>query len=57
MEDFIVESSDVLSEIDSEYEFDASRFYDFCRPESTYEAEEAERWFQTASTYPPSRTW
>ncbi|XP_004234154.1 protein TPX2-like isoform X2 [Solanum lycopersicum] len=54
MEDFIVESSDVLSEIDSEYEFDASRFYDFCRPESTYEAEEAERWFQTASTYPPS---
>uniref|UniRef100_M1D265 Stress-associated protein 8 n=1 Tax=Solanum tuberosum TaxID=4113 RepID=M1D265_SOLTU len=54
MEDFIVECSDVVSEIDSEYEFDASRFYDFCRPESTSEAEEAERWFQMASTYPPS---
>ncbi|MCD7460772.1 AN1-type zinc finger protein 4 [Datura stramonium] len=53
MEDFIVECSDV-SEIDSEYEFDASRFYDFCRPESTSEAEEAERWFQTACNYPPS---
>ncbi|KAL3341974.1 hypothetical protein AABB24_026142 [Solanum stoloniferum] len=54
MEDFIVECSDVVSQIDSEYEFDASRFYDFCRPESTSEAEEAERWFQTASTYLPS---
>ncbi|XP_055827067.1 protein TPX2-like [Solanum dulcamara] len=54
MEDFIVECSDVVSEIDSEYEFEASRFYDFCRPESTSEAEEAERWFQTAGTYPPS---
>lgn len=54
MEDFVVDCSDVVSEIDSEYEFDASRFYDFCRPESTADAEEAERWFQTAGTYPPS---
>lgn len=54
MEDFIVECSDVY-EIDSEYEFDAARFYDFCRPESTSDAEEAERWFQTAGNYLPSR--
>ncbi|KAJ8536716.1 hypothetical protein K7X08_035117 [Anisodus acutangulus] len=53
MEEFIVECSDV-SEIDSEYEFDAARFYDFCRPESTSEAEEAEHWFQTSGNYPPS---
>ncbi|XP_016488262.1 uncharacterized protein LOC107808268 isoform X1 [Nicotiana tabacum] len=53
MEEFIVECSDV-SEIDSEYEFDAAQFFDFCRPESTSEAEEAERWFQTAGNYPPS---
>ncbi|XP_016564787.1 protein TPX2 isoform X7 [Capsicum annuum] len=53
MEDFIVECSDVY-EIDSEYEFDAARFYDFCRPESTSDAEEAERWFQTAGNYLPS---
>ncbi|KAJ8552754.1 hypothetical protein K7X08_020147 [Anisodus acutangulus] len=53
MEEFIVECLDV-SEIDLEYEFDAARFYDFCRPESTSEAEDAERWFQTAGNYPPS---
>ncbi|CAN4080804.1 unnamed protein product [Withania somnifera] len=41
-------------EIDSEYEFDAARFYDFCHPESTSDAEQAERWFQTAGNYPPS---
>ncbi|XP_060203460.1 uncharacterized protein LOC132631773 isoform X2 [Lycium barbarum] len=53
MEEFIVECMEA-SEIDSEYEFDAARFYDFCRPESTSEAEDAQRWFQTSGNYPPS---
>ncbi|XP_019191749.1 PREDICTED: uncharacterized protein LOC109186279 [Ipomoea nil] len=41
-------------EIDSVYEFDASQFFDFTRPESPSEAERAERWFQDAGYYPPS---
>ncbi|XP_059306862.1 uncharacterized protein LOC132058341 isoform X2 [Lycium ferocissimum] len=49
-EEFIVE----CMEIDWEYEFDAARFYDFCRAESTSEAEDAQRWFQTSGNYPPS---
>lgn len=55
MEDFSVECLNVYPEIDWEYEFDAAWFYDFCRPESPSEAAEAERWFQTAGNYPPSR--
>lgn len=41
--------------IDPEYEFDAPRYFDFARPESDSEAREAERWFDTAGTCPPSR--
>nr|GMC61923.1 protein TPX2-like isoform X2 [Ipomoea batatas]GME01993.1 protein TPX2-like isoform X2 [Ipomoea batatas] len=41
-------------EIDSLYEFDASHFFDFTRPESPSEAERAQRWFQDAGYYPPS---
>ncbi|VFQ99614.1 unnamed protein product [Cuscuta campestris] len=41
-------------EIDSAYEFDASQFFDFSRPESSSDAERAERWFQVAGYYPPS---
>lgn len=43
-------------EVDFEYEFDASRYFDFCRPESPSECREAELWFESAISYPPSRT-
>lgn len=42
-------------ECDPDYEFDAARFYDFRRSETCSEAEAAERWFESAGTYPPSR--
>ncbi|CAA7391786.1 unnamed protein product [Spirodela intermedia] len=41
-------------EVDFEYEFEASRYFDFCRPESPSESREAELWFESASSYPPS---
>lgn len=41
-------------ECDPDYEFDAARFYDFCRSETRSEAEAAERWFEYAGTCPPS---
>lgn len=53
MEDFI-EVHFVASEIDLDYEFDAARFFDFTRPESISETDEAERWFESAGSYPPS---
>lgn len=42
------------SEIDSDYEFDAARFFDFTRTETCSEADDAEEWFRFAPTYPPS---
>lgn len=44
----------IAHEIDLEYEFDAARFFDFTKPESSSEALQAELWFQNAPTYPPS---
>lgn len=44
-------------EIDLDYEFDAARYFDFGRPETQSEAREAELWFETAGSYPPSRTY
>lgn len=44
-----------LVEYDPNYEFDAPRYYDFCRMETDWDVEEAERWFDAARTYPPSR--
>ncbi|XP_023538661.1 protein TPX2-like isoform X1 [Cucurbita pepo subsp. pepo] len=41
-------------EVDIEYEFDAARYFDFTREESFVEACEAELWFQSAESYPPS---
>ncbi|XP_050152913.1 uncharacterized protein LOC126627411 isoform X3 [Malus sylvestris] len=41
-------------EIDMDYEFDAPKFYDFTRPESDWEAEEAEEWLRSAGGYQPS---
>ncbi|KAK2971758.1 hypothetical protein RJ640_022897 [Escallonia rubra] len=54
MEDF-VEGGFSPPELDSDYEFDAPRFFDFARPESEAEVREAEGWFDSAKTYPPSR--
>ncbi|KAK1376445.1 Cell cycle regulated microtubule associated protein [Heracleum sosnowskyi] len=41
-------------EIDLDYEFDAARFFDFSRDESLAETLEAELWFQSRGSYPPS---
>lgn len=54
MEEDFVEESKV--EIDEEYEFDASQFFDFTRPEADSEIEEVERWFDVSGDYPNSRT-
>ncbi|KAK8549719.1 hypothetical protein V6N13_073498 [Hibiscus sabdariffa] len=43
-----------VKEIDLDYEFDAARFFDFTREESPAEAGEAELWFESAPSYPPS---
>ncbi|KAM7258566.1 hypothetical protein ACFE04_014307 [Oxalis oulophora] len=56
MEDEEMEIEDSINfyEVDLGYEFDAVRFYDFTLPESLEEALNAEQWFKTASSYPPS---
>ncbi|KAM1340553.1 hypothetical protein ACFX2H_038926 [Malus domestica] len=41
-------------EIDMDYEFHAPKFYDFTRPETGRETEEAEEWFLSAGRYQPS---
>ncbi|KAJ1431365.1 TPX2 central domain [Sesbania bispinosa] len=41
-------------EIDLDYEFDAPRFWDFTRPDTFWDAAEAEEWFEFAASYPPS---
>ncbi|CAH8391983.1 unnamed protein product [Eruca vesicaria subsp. sativa] len=41
-------------EIDMEYEFDASRWFDFTREESPAESQAAEFWFHSAPSYAPS---
>lgn len=41
--------------IDLDYEFDAPQFFDFTRPESSEEAQQAECWFESAGSYSPSR--
>ncbi|MBA0851291.1 hypothetical protein Goshw_017035, partial [Gossypium schwendimanii] len=43
-----------VSEVDLDYEFDAAQFFDFTREESPSEASDAERWFESAPSYPPS---
>ncbi|RDY02719.1 Protein TPX2, partial [Mucuna pruriens] len=44
----------VAHEIDLDYEFDAVRFFDFCAQETSAQARQAELWFQSAGSYPPS---
>ncbi|CAJ1928196.1 unnamed protein product [Sphenostylis stenocarpa] len=41
-------------EIDLDYEFDAVRFFDFSAQETPTKACQAELWFQSAASYPPS---
>lgn len=50
-----VEFTFTAVEIDLDYEFEAARFFDFTREESTVEAREAEMWFESVESYPPSR--
>lgn len=40
---------------DWEYEFDAAQYFDFSRPETQADSQEAERWFSNAGNYPASR--
>ncbi|KAL3645367.1 hypothetical protein CASFOL_010547 [Castilleja foliolosa] len=48
------EYSFTVYEIDLDYEFDAARFFDFSRDESPLETRQAELWFDSAGSYPPS---
>ncbi|KAK6926342.1 TPX2 central domain, partial [Dillenia turbinata] len=54
MEEEVVEEEFEVFDIDLDYEYDAVQFFDFSQLETIEEALEAERWFQTAPTYPPS---
>lgn len=45
----------VAHEIDLDYEFDAVRFFDFSVEETPAQASQAQLWFQSAGSYPPSR--
>ncbi|XP_010108085.2 protein TPX2 [Morus notabilis] len=53
-EDMEVEPVFEAHEIDLEYEFEAARYFDFTREETPVEAREAENWFESANSYPPS---
>ncbi|KAG4386339.1 hypothetical protein GLYMA_11G028100v4 [Glycine max] len=44
----------VAHEIDLDYEFDAVRFFDFGAQETPAQARQAELWFHSAGSYPPS---
>ncbi|XP_024984991.1 protein TPX2 isoform X2 [Cynara cardunculus var. scolymus] len=50
----VVEFTFTAVEIDLDYEFEAARFFDFKREESLEEAREAEMWFDSVESYPPS---
>lgn len=54
MEDFVGGYFEV-SEVDFDYEFDAFRFFDFTRLESSLEIEHTKLGFESAPSYPPSR--
>lgn len=55
MEEMEVELVLEAREVDKDYEFEAPMFFDFTREESLAEARAAERWFDSAPSYPPSR--
>ncbi|KAM0024191.1 putative TPX2 central domain-containing protein [Helianthus debilis subsp. tardiflorus] len=52
--DTAVEFTFTAVEIDIDYEFEAARFFDFTRTETIDEAREAEMWFESVGSYPPS---
>ncbi|GKV33699.1 hypothetical protein SLEP1_g42171 [Rubroshorea leprosula] len=55
MEEFFVIDEPVeFGEINEDLEFDAPQFYDFTRPETDWEAAEAQLWFMSAGSNPPS---
>jgi hypothetical protein len=43
-------------DIDFHYEYDAPKYFDLSGEEPVMEASSAEKWFDTAESYPPSRT-
>ncbi|XP_028756465.1 uncharacterized protein LOC114715751 isoform X2 [Neltuma alba] len=53
-EEFVVEPLSDGEDIDPDYEFDAPRFHDFSQQENFLDAVEAEQWFESAGSYPPS---
>ncbi|XP_047168205.1 protein TPX2-like isoform X1 [Vigna umbellata] len=55
-EEMEIEDSQVFvaHEIDLDYEFDAVRFFDFSVQETPDQARQAQLWFQSAVSYPPS---
>ncbi|XP_016489666.1 protein TPX2-like isoform X1 [Nicotiana tabacum] len=53
MEDMVEYTFTVL-EIDLDYEYDAPRYFDFSHDESLPETRQAESWFESAGSYPPS---
>lgn len=58
-EDMDIEAESLFEahEIDLDYEFEAPRFFDFTRKETWVQTRQAELWFRSARTYPPSRTF
>ncbi|XWS61050.1 hypothetical protein CRYUN_Cryun07bG0092500 [Craigia yunnanensis] len=50
----IEEPNEVEEFFDIRYEFDAPQCYDFNRLETKWDAKEAELWFESARSYPPS---
>lgn len=54
MED-MVEYTFTAVEIDLDYEFDAPRYFDLGCEEALPETRQAESWFESAGSYPPSR--
>lgn len=50
-----VEFTFTAVEVDLDYEYEAARFFDFTRVESIDEARQAEMWFDSVDSYPPSR--
>ncbi|XP_051130003.1 protein TPX2 [Andrographis paniculata] len=50
----VEDCSFTVYEIDFDYEFDAPRFFDFSQEELPLGARQAEAWFNSARSYPPS---
>ncbi|KAK6947671.1 TPX2 central domain [Dillenia turbinata] len=55
LEENEVEQFYVAVEIDLDYDFDAAMYFDFSPEESSANVRQAELWFETAKSYPPSR--